>query len=182
MQKELKNIKEDHLERYLWAIRELKKKGVETVIDAAAGVGYGSYMMAEAGFKVHAIDISKEALDWHRKYYSHPLVNFELGDIMTVDLHRADAIVSIETVEHIIDDKGWVSRMKPPIIVCTVPNEEVIPFKKSAFIHHVRHYTPEDFDDLIPGVKQWFTQYEKFGNSKMVPGDDGRTIGVISER
>ena len=176
----IEQVKVNHLERYLWAIRELKKRDVHTVLDAAAGVGYGSYMLGNAGFEVHAIDISKEAVDFHNEHYKHPRVRFEHADILKATLGDYDAIVTIETIEHVPHE--WVERLKAPVIVATVPNQRVVPFDETTHKYHLRHYTQEEFDELIPGSKQWFTQYGKWDNAKMVPGSDGMTLGAVIER
>lgn len=182
MRKTLNKNKPNHLERYLWAIRELKRLGVSTVLDAACGAGYGSYMLANAGFKVHAVDVSLEAIAWAKMYYNHPHIIHTLGDILTVPLAKYDAVVSIETIEHV--DESWIDRIESPIIVGTVPNEDVVPFSKKSHPFHLRHYTKSEFDALMPGRKRWFTQYDAWDleGAKMRPGDDGMTLGAVCER
>ena len=182
MKQKIEHYKANHLERYLWAIRELKKRGAKTVLDAAAGTGYGSYMLANAGFDVHAVDLSQDAYAWHKTYFQHPNIVFSVGSVLNVQLNGYDAVVSIETIEHIKEDSEWVSRMQAPIIVATVPNQDVVPFDPEKYRFHVKHYTKDQFDALMPGKKQWFTQYGKWDNAKMVPGTDGMTLGVVCER
>lgn len=178
----INETKPNHLERYYWAIREMKQRGVNTVLDAACGTGYGSYMLANAGFKVHAVDISLDAICWAQIYYSHPNIIYTLGSVLDVSLARYDAMVSIETIEHV--DEAWVNRLDAPVIVATVPNEDVVPFSPETHKFHRKHYTKAEFDALIPGHKQWFTQYDKWDKeqAKMRPGDDGMTLGIICER
>ena len=59
----LEEIAPNHRARYEWAINVLLDEIPvgSTVLDAASGVGYGSWMMAAAGFNVVAIDRAEES-------------------------------------------------------------------------------------------------------------------------
>jgi protein-L-isoaspartate O-methyltransferase len=182
--KTLEEIKPNHVARYKWACDELTKR-LEPgclVLDAACGIGYGSRMLASAGFVVHAVDRSLEAVHWHFDYFRHANIRVSLGDLLDVPLDNYAAIVTLETIEHIPDSKAWIDRLRAPIIVATVPNENVTPFAEANNPYHYRHFTPEQFDELIPGKKEWFTQYGRFENCEMVPGNDGENLGVVVER
>jgi 2-polyprenyl-3-methyl-5-hydroxy-6-metoxy-1,4-benzoquinol methylase len=183
----LDKIKPNHAARYFWAIEEIKKRGVTgKVLDAACGIGYGSRMLANAGFQVHCIDRSPLALEWHERYFKHPNVRFDLTTIEQASLdEHYDAVISIETIEHLKDDQDWIKRLseRTKLLIGTVPNERVIPFATAGNEWHFRHYTKEQFDDLMPGKKTWFTQYDKFDpvGAAMRLGDDGMTLGVVCE-
>lgn len=182
----LEKMKPNHSARYAWAIEEIKRRGIKgRILDAACGIGYGALMLANAGFEVHCIDRSPIAYSWYEKYFKHPNVRYELARLEEVDLEKKyDAIVSIETIEHLDDDKGWISRLaeRTKLLIGTVPNESVIPFATAGNEWHKRHYTVEQFDQLMPGNKTWFTQYDKFEpGASMRPGNDGMTLGVVCE-
>lgn len=181
--KHLQDIKPNHLARYHWAIKALRDNIPDDgyVLDAACGVGYGSFMIANSGYRVHAIDRSKEAVHWHFDYFTHNRIRVSMGDILDVPLDEYDAIISIETIEHVPDASAWIERMAgaSKLIIGTVPNEDVMPFHAANNEYHFRHYTKDQFDAAMPGEKEWFTQYGKFKDAEMVPGADGMTLGAI---
>lgn len=179
----MQEIKPNHVARYQWALDEIRKRCGRgaTVLDAACGVGYGSHMLAKEGYIVHAIDRSLEALQWHLQYFRHARIRVSMGDIHDVPLDHYDAIVSIETIEHVPDAQKWIERLKAPLIIGTVPNEDVVPFASANNEYHFRHYTKDQFDELMPGHKTWFTQYGAFEECEMRPGSDGMTLGVVCE-
>ena len=59
----LSGIAHDHKDRYAFAAKYLSDHfGSIKVIDAACGIGYGSFIMATYGHKIMAFDISEEAI------------------------------------------------------------------------------------------------------------------------
>src|SRR5579872_90802 len=88
-----------HLERYQFAVENLKPG---KVLDMACGVGYGSYYVAsEAGDKVEkitSVDISNEAIEYARKRYVHPKIEFVCADATKFSAgEKYDTIISLET-------------------------------------------------------------------------------------
>ena len=184
-----KEIAPNHRARYHWAAELLKRelpKGSH-ILDAACGVAYGSQILAEAGFKVTAYDRSAEAVEW-KKYFEHPFVEFHQGDVSDAIRggQQYDGVVSIETIEHIEDDHGWINGlyMASPLLVGTVPNQEVVAFNPKKHPFHFRHYTKEEVVELLWDWKlsDWSTQYAKWENFEMRPGDDGMTLGFLAKR
>ena len=174
--------------RYKWAVKEIAKRipagGV--VLDACCGIGYGSLMLSHAGYKVDCVDRSPDAAMLQRLYFSNAHIRFLEGDAFEVPLReKYDAIVTIETIEHLREDDAWISKLaaRTKLLIGTVPNERVVPFATANNPWHFRHYTKEEFDALMPGKKEWFTQYDKWDPEKaaMRPGDDGMTLGVVCE-
>src|SRR3546814_15557036 len=55
----LEGIRDDHVARYRFAAEQLRAHGCRLdnrVVDAGAGCGYGTFILAEAGFRVTAIE------------------------------------------------------------------------------------------------------------------------------
>lgn len=176
-------ISNDHLARYVWAANVLRSKiGTGRVLDAASGVGYGSFLLAEAGFQVDALDIAPKAQQIQKECYNHKNVAFHLCDIAKTSLERYDAIVSFETIEHLPHPEDFIKKWDARIILASVPNETALPYSHEAFPFHYRHYTKDQFSDLLPGKKQWFTQYGKFQLYKIHPGHTGRTLLALIEK
>ena len=182
----LEEIAPNHRARYEWAIGLLKKKVPRGghILDAASGVGYGSKMIAEAGYRVTAVDRADESRKYQKFVFSHENVKFVQGDLFDIR-GNYDAVVSIETIEHVPHEK-WlplISSMSS-MLIGTVPNEAVVPFSASKHAFHLRHYTKleliEIFSDMNWGLSDWATQYAKWENYEMRPGDDGMTLGFMA--
>lgn len=176
----------NHICRYKWAIREATDLGAKTVIDAACGIGYGSKLMAEQGFSVTAIDRDQDAADYQKKF-ADPNVHFIRSTCEDIELPKADVGVSIETVEHIQDDIGWLKKLRDACknLIVTVPNQNVVAFNPQLHRHHMRHYTKTQLAYVLKMAgwepMHWSTQYEKWNRERAVmrPGDDGMTLGVV---
>jgi len=189
MKKSLADVAPNHKARYRWAIDNLLEYRAKTVIDAACGIGYGSLMMADMGFSVKAFDRSPKAAEFQASFFKHPAVEFMQADLSTMDVPQADAAVSIETIEHLEDDEGWLKRLREKcgLLIATVPNQDVVPFHKEGHPYHFRHYTKDEFTDLLQRCGwvpvEWATQYEKWdlNKSRMRPGWDGMTLGVVCQ-
>lgn len=189
MKKSLEAVAPNHRARYQWAINELKKRGARSAIDAACGIGYGSLMAAREGLTVHAFDRSDKAAIFQKTYFDHPDVKFSQADLDAIEVPQADGAISIETIEHLKADKAWLERLraKCKFLAATVPNESVVHFDATKHPYHFRHYTKEQFTELLKSAGweplEWFTQYEKWDPVKaaMRPGDDGMTLGVVCQ-
>jgi 2-polyprenyl-3-methyl-5-hydroxy-6-metoxy-1,4-benzoquinol methylase len=129
----LEGIRRDHRERYRLAA-SLIPDGA-SVLDAACGVGYGSWMLAGLSRprEVVAVDISPDAIAYARRHYSHPRVTFHCADLLACrfDAGRFDVIVSFETLEHIAEDRVFLAlleRRSAPdgMLVISTRNEDVL--------------------------------------------------------
>lgn len=181
--RQLSEIKPNHRARYEWAAH-FCQPGMR-VLDAAAGVGYGSYILASKGCYVDAVDLEPEAEAFHNHYWKHPNVEFTTGDILEID-GKWDAIVSLETIEHIEEPEKWRELWNAPILIASVPNQDVVPFSKESHKFHERHYTKDEFEEFLNEagwkVQSWWTQYGKWEKFQMIPGTGGMTLGVVCER
>lgn len=182
----LEKVSHNHQCRYNWAIDFARQSDCKTVIDGACGIGYGSFMAAEKGFKVTAIDRSTEAAQYFGKF-SHPNIEFVVSDLDDVTLPEADIAFTIETVEHLDNDIAWLKKLRAAcrLLVLTVPNQAVIPFDAATHRWHKRHYTKYSLSRILDAAGwepfEWHTQYEKWNRDRAVmrPGDDGMTLGVF---
>lgn len=184
----MEKVSFNHICRYKWAIRELMDRKCERVIDGACGIGYGAQLAAEKGLLVWAYDRDPEVIPYQKKF-AHPYVTFTVADLADADVPEVDGAISIETIEHLPDDLGWLKKLraKCKFLAATVPNQSVVPFDPNHHRYHFRHYTKEQFEKLLNdagwSVVSWATQYEKWDRDKAVmrPGDDGMTLGVVCQ-
>lgn len=179
----LEGIRRDHLARYEWAAKVLPSRC--RVIDAACGIGYGSRILAEAGHRVFAFDLSSEAIAYAKEHYSHPNITYRVADVTKLTgLQPCDAAVSFETIEHL----GYPALLlktladNAPLLLASVPNETYFPWKNYAF-HH-RHYTAPEFLGLLKQtgyfVTEWLGQVDD--ESEVEPAAQGRTLVVVARR
>lgn len=172
-------IRKDHTARYTWAAQRLSGK----VYDLACGVGYGSKLLAVmAGCDVCAIDIDAEALDYGKKHYNDARIVFAKGDLGGLPaFEKADAAVAFEVIEHLEDPRPMLTALvgAVPLLLASVPNEEVFPYKNHAY-HH-RHYTRAEFEALLAEcgwrVMEWHGQ--EGPESPVKPDVNGRTLVAV---
>jgi hypothetical protein len=117
--------------------------------------------------------------------YKHEGLTYQCADLETVELGSYDAVVSFETLEHIPDAPLVVERFRiaAPVLIASVPNEVVLPFDPKRWPYHLRHYTPEQFTQLLNGyqIAEWATQHDKWDGT-IKPGRDGRFHIVDARR
>jgi len=179
----LDGVRRDHLERYRFAARFIPDGAA--VLDAACGMGYGSWMLAELARPraVIGVDISTEAIGYGVLHYPHARVALVRADLLKLDLgdQRFDVIVSFETLEHICEDRIFLTRLRRALapggmLIVSTPNQDVMPFDPVYYAQHVRHYTSGEFADLLTAcglaVMSAHTQANRDG-SDIKPGFGG---------
>ena len=128
--KNLKKFKIDigkHLTRYDFA--NLFIKNNTKVLDAACGVGYGTSILSQKAKSIIGIDYSKAAIKFATQNYKNKKIKFiETNILKYKPKNRFDAIVSLETLEHInrVDGVNWIKKCynmlkKNGIFVCSSP-------------------------------------------------------------
>jgi len=179
--------KPDHLQRYQFASSVIPQLSV--CFDAACGVGYGTAIPHHANINVTGIDISEEAINHAKKYFQT-----ESGpQYICADIHNykitADTLISFETIEHLENPQLFLLNCNVKNIISSVPNEHYYPFIPEVFkddeYPHLRHYTPEQFDDVFTqiGFKVTHRFCQKDKNPGLITeGTDGRFIIYIATR
>jgi len=187
----LDGIKPNHRNRYQFAIDMIKRdieKDDPVIIDCACGVGYGTLMLADAfeNGHAHGFDIEPKAVEVARRAYGISNNSFAAVDLgnpeqwtnAVADI-TADVIVSIETIEHVEHASALIHRYAEtaPYLVASVPNEQIVPFNKASHPFHFRHYTRQEFEQLLNDhgyeVLAWATQYDKIPGIVYEDADDG---------
>ena len=150
---DLRDIRRDHVARYEFAATKFKSM---MVLDAACGIGYGSWILQQQDNEVTGIDIESEALDWANLYWAGPkYVQQDLEDVLEFGEDEFDAVVSFETLEHLANPKEVLQKFRQAAsyLIASVPNQEHYPFDAMKFANdkypHKRHYTPKQFEDLL---------------------------------
>ncbi len=167
----LKDIRRDHVQRYLLASQQIQKGS--KVLDLACGCGYGSWMLQQVGLEVTGVDIEPEAISYAEENYPGPKYLCMPAEEVK---GKYDAIVSFETLEHLENPGAVLKAIEAPLVIASVPNEQHLPFSKKRFsgdkYPHRRHYTPPEFAELLGHRKiEWFCQKDKGGD--IHPGTEG---------
>lgn len=154
----------EHLARYRFAASYLRPGWT---LDIASGTGYGAQLLTEqAGIAVVAADLNWPSLTQARQTYPSRQIYFMEANGM--HLPFADAcfqnIVTLETLEHIPDDHGYVSelaRVLRPDGVCVLstPNRAYSLSRNRVNPYHVREYVE---DELRTVLHRAFTQVHFF--------------------
>ena len=184
----LEGVAPDHRNRYIWAaeyletLQNVKGEPID-VLDAGCGCGYGAAVLAAKGFNVTARDIDAKAIRFAEVVWKAPNISYEVGNIEAPGITRAfDAIVCFECLEHVEATVAlaWFPSMAP-VLLASVPNEEVMPFTPKTHPFHRRHYTPAEFEHILGeyDITVRRTQQTK-RPGEMEDGFDGRTLIVAA--
>ncbi len=177
----------DHFERYAFAAAQCEGK---KVIDVASGCGYGSNLISRKAESVLGIDLCKGAVDFANQFFATENCQYLCQDASSLNLaHKFDRAVSFETIEHIKDPAPLLKSLhkllnKDGMLICSVPNQNIIPFDKEVSIHHFRHYTPSEFKELIESngfvVENIFYQYRDDFKVKNIADQEGPDIVIVA--
>jgi SAM-dependent methyltransferase len=126
------------------------------VVDMACGEGYGTELLARRAREVTGVDANPEAHEHARLKYARPGLRF-VRDLVERHDERCDAIVFLQTVEHVQDPVPLLRRFKemattvyvstPNLLTLAAPGAE-----KSDNPWHVREYRPDEFRALCERV------------------------------
>jgi 2-polyprenyl-3-methyl-5-hydroxy-6-metoxy-1,4-benzoquinol methylase len=138
-----------HCARYLLA-RGFIKKG-ETVIDAACGHGYGSYLLSEVADKVYSFDYQ----DVFNSEWNKENIEFNQENVEEIKAFpECDAFVSIETIEHLYNPELFldkVTKATKRVIVMSSPNKPTVGLTE---FHHT--------DVLLANFEKYMAKYSEW--------------------
>lgn len=185
----LDDIARNHVERYRFAagwMRDHFPGRSLRVLDVGCGCGYGTNVLASAGAVVLGVDLHGPSIDFARQNWAHGRARFQLRSVMP-DIGAFDLAVALEVVEHVTDGHGFMCSLAKlaPIVIASVPNEEVQSFSTTRHPDHKRHYTPGEFTALFNDcgldVREYWHQASR-DDYRVVPGTDGGTIIYVGWR
>lgn len=149
-----------HLAVYEWIATRV---GGLRVIDMACGEGYGSDVLARTASSVVGVDANPQAHEHARLRYRRSNLRFE-RDLVETFSEPADAVVFLQTIEHLADPGTALERFRtlvegarPPAgagrgsVFVSTPNVLTLAPKgasRSGNPWHVHEYRVEEFDEL----------------------------------
>ncbi len=187
------NIRPDHINRYRFACEQLKSAKPAKILDLACGIGYGSLMLQkETGADVIGVDVDSGAIEYAKTYYSGSSTQFICKDARELQLEPGsmDAVVSFETIEHVDFDRQLLSAfykfLKPDgLLICSTPNQDVMPFDKEKFAFHLKHYRNAELVALLEDCgfsKILLFKQDDAKAAPVVSGQDGCFTIVVARR
>jgi SAM-dependent methyltransferase len=156
-----------HLKRY-----EFARGWCEAVdvLDAGCGVGYGSAYLAETARRVIGVDRSAEALEYARREYARPNVEYVEGDLLALPFpdRSFDVVCAFEAIEHVDEPSGLlretarVLRADGTLLVSTPRAELTIREPDNPF--HRVELSRRDFEALL---RERFAVVELYGQRRL---------------
>jgi SAM-dependent methyltransferase len=150
-----------HLAVYEWIA---ERCAGQHVVDMACGEGYGARVLARRARRVTGVDANPEAHEHARLKYTRPGVSF-VRDLIESHWEPCDAVVFLQTIEHVQDPEAVLRRFKemsetvyvstPNLLTLAPPGAE-----KSDNPWHLREYRAQEFRDLCARVSE---RVELFG-------------------
>ena len=172
------------IKRYEYAARHVAQGDV--VADCACGSGYGSQILKAAGAsRVVGIEADPVTVEYARRHYGDEHVTFDCQDINHLALPPSsfDVVAIIETIEHIKDGRGFLSRvyglLRPggrvvistPLALRSGPNE--------ANPYHLHEYTRQDFERLLKDIFDAADFFIPTDEDMPLALTDGHTVGLV---
>jgi 2-polyprenyl-3-methyl-5-hydroxy-6-metoxy-1,4-benzoquinol methylase len=166
-----------HLAVYEWIAARVS--GLR-VIDMACGEGYGSDVLAHAAAEVVGVDANPEAHEHARLRYRRPNLRFE-RDLVETFSTPADAVVFLQTIEHLKDPvavlerfrsliAGSVARGPTGAVFVSTPNVLTLApagAPRSDNPWHVHEYRADEFEELCRGTFSAVRLYGLFHARKL---------------
>jgi len=150
------NIYREHISRYEFAASLTRNK---VVLDIACGAGYGSSFLKKKGAKmVVGGDVNRDAVEYAKEHYKGEELVFLRLDAMNLPFSKStfDVIVSFETIEHLKDNRRFLSACKEVLkksglFICSTPNSLVTLSDLGRPLNpfHVHEFTVKEFFDLL---------------------------------
>jgi len=151
---------------------EMGTKPIEA-IDVGCGIGYGTKMLKDAGFKASGIDLNPQSAILAKENCG---VSVREADFFKTKL-KGNVLVSFEMIEHVhfIRDyldriKDWMKEGKGRMFIISTPNSDLFPQQPN---WHIHRFTQEVFEEIMtgyfPGVK--FKHLHSLGKPDQKPSN-----------
>jgi len=146
-----------HIARYDFCKQFVKEK---KVLDAACGVGYGSYYLKKFGRAsiVYGIDINKECIFEAKKYFSTNIKNiiYINSNVEKTPFNEMqfDVIVSLETFEHVINIENYLKEMRRILkkggkFIVSTPNKKFYTDAGILNRYHINEMYKDEFESSL---------------------------------
>lgn len=161
-----RNAYKYQVSRYEFAARYVRGK---EVLDVATGTGYGADVLMRIGeaTSVTGVDRSDEAIAYAVSHYGAAGSDFIVGDALRLPFldDRFDVVVSIETLEHIVDQQSFLDELARVLredgtLILSTPNKKYDPRNKF-------HVAPLATVEFLKILRPRFLDVQTFGQDHM---------------
>ena len=170
----------NHVSRYQFAKEQIAQMNAKRILDAATGVGYGSFVLAEdESLTIKSIDRSKQALNVANKNFNKSNISFFEDDCHTLNNASAfapyDCIISFETFEHLPQPSLFIKNCynnlrKGGTLIVSTPNQPVSsPDGLLNWEFHEKEYTAYEFREIL--AAEGFTDIQIYGQKYTLLGN-----------
>jgi len=189
----------EHTARYEFSAQYAEGR---RIVDCACGNGVGTRVFIGANpLGVHGFDLDDDAIQYASKHLEKTNVTFEKASGLLLPLPEAsvDLYISLETIEHIDDDAGFVSEIsrvlkRDGLLILSTPNRLITNpgarLQDRPWNHfHVREYAPCELEAVLGKyfeIQDWYGQNKnlplKVAFSQWVAKSLGKKCAVIFNR
>lgn len=101
------------------------------------------------------LDISTPSIAFAKRIFNAENLTFGVANLLELDdskYPQFDTIISFETIEHVPNHELVIKSFRKMLktggkLICSVPNQNVVPFTRETHPFHVRHFTPEQITE-----------------------------------
>ncbi len=149
-----------HIARYQWAATYVRPG--DTVLDAACGLGYGSYLIqcGTMAAKTMGIDGSRYAIDYALANFTSMVSNLTFSEGMlpealnSIPDNSVDVVISFETLEHISEPETLLAEFNRVLtpggrVIVSVPNDWSDESGEDPNPFHLHVYTLDKLRDQL---------------------------------
>jgi len=124
-------------ESVYWSVKEALDKNFQkqkdiSILEIGSGLGYLTYSLNKAGYKITGVDISKEAVLKAKECYGN---FYEAGDIFELaksKIKKYDCVIMTEIIEHVESPKSFIGACLSLLkeggkLIVTTPNKSAAP-------------------------------------------------------
>jgi SAM-dependent methyltransferase len=175
---------------YRWVQRLARRQDVSCVLDAGSGEGFGAAGLQAPGRRVVALDYDPAATRHHAGTY--PRVPVLRGNLVALPVRSTavDLLVSLQTVEHVWDQAGFVRECARALVpggrlVLSTPNRRTFP---PGNVFHHRELDASELRELLatrfaevhlhglvhaPGLAAWEQQHGSIVDRQITTSSEG---------
>lgn len=157
----------EHLSRYRFACQYVRGK---RVLDVGCGVGYGSYMMAEAGADfVLGVDIDRNCIQTAHSHFKRDNAEFCVDNAQILDGARNympfDVIVSFENIEHLENPESFMQKSvqllnKNGQLIVSTPDPRYSRKDENGQLLNKFHISEMSLEQFIQLISKYYENYQ----------------------
>jgi len=160
------------LGKYYFVFNKITKG--DKVLDVACGRGFGTFLLSQKAKEIIGLDIDQPSIEEAKTNFNGENLNFLLGDgrKMKFPDNYFDAVVSIETIEHLNeeDQVEFINEIKRVLkpngrLFLSTPDRYVVAKQGMAYgAFHEKEFTKEELINFLD--KNGFFDLELYGQGK----------------